>query len=371
MATVTVADNLKVNWTDSVSATVVRTGVNVSKLVSYSVLDPTIGISVTKLVTYIILEYPSVLLTTDTLVMSDAVSTNVVTLSNDKAVADSLNNWLDGLQLFYGQVISVSDTLTLSDAIATNVLLGPNIPEPVSDSLNNWADSTGNLITLVRFIEDSLNNFLDVITRELGYFILKTDSFSFSDAVARYSPLGNLFITITDNFIVNTGKIKYNWKDGLSVSARPDYTIFFALDDLSNFLRDEIVVSFVIFFNSSSIMVNDTLSSWNDSINQRAVLPGIIGDALQFSDTLGLHLDGYAGVEDSLGMQDRIFIQVPTLPIGSDDLNNWNDSISMGEFGNEEIMVGDNLNYWADGTNEYKATAFSSYIRRYLNDTIH
>lgn len=216
-------------------------------------------------------------------------------------------------------------------------------PDPViGDSLANWADSV--LVNYFRDIRvsDSLANWLDSVSVNLGIGAART-------------------VSVSDSFTA--------WKDGILVYRAPD-RLDIRIDDLGAYLTDSVIIGFIVYFNNNPIIIGDNLNNWLDSISQLAILPGIIGDTLNLSDSLGMFSEGFIGLEDEISWRDRVFIQFPTLPIGADDLNYWNDSISMGEFGNEEITVGDDLNNWADGTNEYRATAFSSYIRRYLNDVI-
>lgn len=240
--------------------------------------------------------------------------------------------------------------------------IDPNLTVSVSDDLNNWLDS-----------------------RVLNYFygISVSDSFSLTDSVTNSAvnsiSLSDSF-TLTDsiqvNYAIYAGLISLSFadsmtmKDGFIVQTLPEI-IDVSIDDLSAYLQDSVVISFNVFFNDNPRTVGDSLNNWADSVQIQPQIQILIFDTLTMSDSLAQFGAIFVSVGDALEMTDGFDVYRVILPIIGDSLDFWQDYVDLFTSGNLAISVGDSLNFWADGgTTPYRGTAFTSYIRRYLNDVV-
>ncbi len=286
-------------------------------------------------------------------------------------VATQYNNQSDQ-STFYtvtdaGLFATIADTLTLSDALSGFFTQAAS----ASDTLT-FSDATSFLLPLGLAKIDTLNNWLDTNTRL--YSIVTV-------------PLTR---TAADSFIVNTGPVKFSWKDGYVTDTRPDTELNFHIDDLSSNLKDDLIVSMPVFFNNTEVQAYDTLQyDMLDEIGIDSVVKWAIGnsftiidsiallnqfglrvtDALAQSDTHGTAQNYYPDLSDSLVLSDAIVVNpsVQLNQLATDTLSMTDGLDSYLDLIGKYVNVYDTLNM-LDASRQRLYADLTSYIRRYLND---
>lgn len=288
-------------------------------------------------------------------------------------LSDSLNNWLDSLQLI--------KQLRLN----------------LSDNLNNWADSgglvLGNRLTQepVEVLTGSIGNVrstqepVEVLTPTNGLIeVILSDTVTFSDSIriGRGNSVSDA-MTMTD-----------------SVSAVPSGPITLALSDTLNNWQDLVAFRNLV---QLSISASDSLNNWLDSVTTLLAVPmrRLTQEPVEvITGSLGKVRDTQAPTEilvtpggliekqftDSFTLTDSLVKAFPTIKtlsdtmtlsdsvkIGfglrlSDSANNWLDSLSTLVSTPIFLSVSDSLNFWLDSATT--AVGFFAALSLSLSDNM-
>jgi hypothetical protein len=261
-------------------------------------------------------------------------------------LSDTINNWAEAQSLQESYSLTKSDTLTLSDATSNELTVARLA---ISDTLS---------------LSDALSTFkIDLL------FQTVSDSITWTDSTSRLYSIWQVELTktVADNFIVNTGKTKYSWRDGLTVDFRPDNGIHFGIDDLSTNLQDDIALSYAIFFNSDSTQAYDTMQyNWLDDIFIKAVNSAIISNGMTLADSVSLFMTMGAQFGDTLSLSDNKTFDFPQIPFFADSML-LHDYVAVAAFSQNRVAVSDSMLQY-DILNKLISTRFLNYLRRYLND---
>lgn len=240
-------------------------------------------------------------------------------LSYEKALSDDANNLVESVALNLEYRKQLSDDL--NTPWQENVVANLGYLKDFSDDLNNWNDAFSVVLGFVKTLSDDLNGWADAVQLNLSYEVPLSDSLNLSDSIA----IG-YGLSIPDSIA---------WSDSLGIG----YGLVIA-DSLNNW-NDSAELRLNI-----ALEVSDNLNApWQDAI---AIINGYhvaLSDALVFSDDCSL---GYGqGITDNFVLSDSTELVLGYLVSFSDNLNNWNDLVSLRV--DVALEVSDNLNNpWQD-----------------------
>ncbi len=285
---------------------------------------------------------------TDSLILSDNVEKLFTYLqtSNDEI------NLLDATSKLYTYLVSKGDVLSISDAI--EVLRG--YFKSTGDDLNSWQDDTARI--LLAFIEagpaDDLNSWQDAIETAALAFAGRTSG----DDLNAWAE----FIALRYNYRIPKGE-QFSIADSLSLllthhlKAQEQMTLTDVIELLYTYLltvSDQMTISDAI-SNLLTYLLNvgDNLANWQDAVNTSLIsgplaLSRAAADSINWAEIVSLALDWRLSLQDVMSMSDALSVVLAGAVVGNnnlsnDNLNLWDDRLSIGITGAYNLVLGNNV----------------------------